>query len=161
MTQKRRLIYQINTARHAMMKSLDAGCQAALDISVVQLSALMVLHERNGCLMKELATALMLDKSAVTGLAKRMQAKELITKVPCESDSRASRMVMTEQGRQKLKQGMPLLQSVNAALTEGFSEEELQTVSRFLGHVTQVFSAPLKTQASPQTTFSTNTTKEN
>lgn len=140
MTQKRRLIYQINTARHAMMKSLDAGCNEALDISVVQLTALMVLHQHNGCMMKDLASALMLDKSAITGLAKRMQAKGLIAKAPSDTDSRASRLVMTEQGKQKLQQGMPLLQGVNETLTNGFTEQELATVSRFLNHVTQAFS---------------------
>jgi hypothetical protein len=45
MKQKRRLIYQLNTARHTMMKSMDADCKGALDVSVVQLSALMVVHK--------------------------------------------------------------------------------------------------------------------
>ena len=140
MAEKHRLIYQLNIARHSMMKSLDVGCRQALDVSVVQLSALMVLQEKNGCLMKDLANTLMLDKSAVTGLAKRMQAKELITKVPCEHDSRASLLVISEQGKTALTHGLKLLAGVNEQITADFNEQELATVSRFLQHVTSTFS---------------------
>lgn len=139
MSQKRRLIYRLNIARHSMMKSLDAGCRQALGISVVQLTALMVLHERNGCLMKDLAQALLLDKSAVTGLVKRMQSRGLVQKSVCSQDSRASRLVMTEAGRRALAQGRPLLLEVNQQIEQGFSEQELETVVRFLDQMADVF----------------------
>lgn len=140
MTQRKRFIYQLNTARHTMMKSLDAGCLEALDISVVQLTALVVLNEKDGCLMKDLASALMLDKSAVTGLTQRMQARGLITKSKCSEDSRATRLVMTELGQTSLVQGLILLKGVNKKITKGFTEQELDTVSRFLVHITSIFS---------------------
>lgn len=111
-----------------------------LGISVVQLTTLMVLKENNGCLMKDLANELMLDKSAVTGLAKRMELGGLIAKQPCEVDSRAMRLVITEKGKSKLSEGVNLLIGVNHTMTDGFSEEELDTVSRFLSHLTTVFS---------------------
>ena len=139
MSQKRRLIYRLNIARHSMMKSLDAGCRQALGISVVQLTALMVLHERNGCLMKDLAQALLLDKSAVTGLVKRMQSRGLVQKSVCSQDSRASRLVMTGAGRRALAQGRPLLLEVNQQIERGFSEQELETVVRFLDQMADVF----------------------
>lgn len=136
---KRRLIYEINTARHCLMKYLDSQSRELLDISVVQMTALMLLHEQDGCLMKELADKLMLDKSAVTGLAKRMQARELIEKVPCSEDSRATRLKITDKGRRILGSGVGMLQGVNQQMTEGFSEDEIATVSRFLQHITQTF----------------------
>lgn len=140
MKQKPRLIYQLNVARHAMMKSLDSGCRRELGISVVQLSALLVLQEQQGCLMKELAQALMLDKSAVTGLTKRMEEGGLLYKYSDENDSRITRLRMTEQGKQALYQGLSLLKGVNHDISEGFSEQEIATVSRFLSHVTRLFS---------------------
>ncbi len=84
MTEKRRLIYQINLARHSMMKYLDAGSRQKLGVTATQLTALMSLRQSNGMLMKDLADMLMLDKSAVTGLAKRMLANDLIVKEPDE-----------------------------------------------------------------------------
>lgn len=138
---KRRLIYQLNQARHSMMKTMDARCISELGISVVQLSALMALQEKDNCLMKELAQTLMLDKSAITGLAKRMQEKDLIKRVPCPNDSRASRLQMTTEGKDRLSQGFALLAEANELMTQGFSEAELDTVSRYLEHLTQRFSA--------------------
>ena len=141
MKQKRRLIYQVNTARHCMMKFLDTGSREQLGVSVTQLTALMVLKEKNGCLMKELADTLMLDKSAVTGLAKRMEANHLLEKTQCDTDSRATRLVITEKGLAILANGVALMQQVNEQMTAGFSEDELDTVSRFLQHLTTVFTA--------------------
>ncbi len=140
MTKNRRFIYQINQARHAMMKAMDAGCREQLGISATQLTVLMVLRERNDCLMKELAAALMLDSSAITGLARRMQENDLIRKTPCSEDSRASRLSLTDKGSRLLKQGLPLLREVSAAMDHGFSEDELDTVARYLTHVTSMFS---------------------
>ncbi len=139
MKQKRRLIYQINAARHTMMKFLEAGCQEQLGISVVQLTALMVLNENNGCPMKQLAHALMIDKSAVTGLTKRMLANDLIIKKTNAADSRSNLIFSTELGRSKLFQGLGLLKTVNTSINQGFSEDELETVSRFLQHITTQF----------------------
>lgn len=140
MKPKHPLMHQLNTARHCMMKALDAQSQAKLGVSVVQLSALQVLREQNGCLMKEMANSLMLDKSAVTGLARRMEANGLITKTACSEDSRGVRMEISEQGRHVLAEGCSLLANVNEVVSEGFSEQELDTVSRFLQHVTHTFS---------------------
>jgi len=122
------------------MKSMDQACKQALNISAVQLSALMVLNERNGCLMKDLASALMLDKSALTSLARRMQEADLIERLSCESDSRAARLKITARGNRILNQGLALLRQANKDITRGFSEDELDTVSRFLSHLTVQFS---------------------
>jgi len=140
MTARRRLIYQLNLARHTMMKAMNARCRSELGVSVSQLSALMVLDEQPGCVMKDLATVLMLDKSAVTGLAGRMADNGLIAKEPCSDDSRVTRLRMTDQGRAVLTDGMRLLHEANRLMTSGFSERELSIVARYLDHLTTVFS---------------------
>jgi len=140
MAAKRRLIYQLNLARHTMMKAMNARCRSELGVSVSQLGALMVLDEQPGCVMKDLARMLMLDKSAVTGLAGRMANNGLIAKQACSEDSRVTRLSMTEEGRAVLRDGMRLLHEANRLMTGGFSERELGTVSRYLDHLTAVFS---------------------
>ena len=135
----KRLIYKLNTARHSLMKYLDGQSRELLDVSVAQMTTLMILHEQDGCLMKDLAQRLMLDRSAVTGLAKRMEARGLITKSPCHEDTRATRLFMTKTGKAMLGDGVGLLQGVNQQMTEGFSDEEIETVSRFLKHVAHTF----------------------
>ena len=140
MSAKRRLIYELNSARHVLMKSLDARCRQALGISSTQLSALMILHENPRCLMKELAQTLLLDKSAVTGLVSRMESKVLLQKLPCENDSRAVRLAITDTGERLREQGLKLLQAENEVLEAGFDEQELAIISRFLCGVTARYS---------------------
>ncbi len=140
MSKKRRLIYQLNVARHAMMKHMDAVCRQDLGISMVQLSALMVIGEQQKCQMKDLASILMLDKSAITGLAKRMINNDLIIKQSSQTDARVMHINMTTKGHQLLAQGIGLLKEANVKMTGDFSEQELSTVSRYLSHLTTIFS---------------------
>lgn len=135
----RRLIYQLNLAQHSVMKAMDNECRRVLGISSVQVSALLVLQEQPNCLMRELADTLLLDKSAVTGLVKRMSANNLVEKLPCSSDSRASRLLITDEGNAKLAVGVKLLKEAMEQLEQGFSEAELDVVSRFLTTVTETY----------------------
>ncbi|MDP2537112.1 MarR family winged helix-turn-helix transcriptional regulator [Alteromonas stellipolaris] len=138
MQEDKRLIYHLNLARHSMMKHLDIGTKSALGISATQLTALMTLKKHNGLLMKDLATILMLDKSAVTGLAKRMQANGLILRTRHESDARASLLTITDKGEHLISEGVGLLKAFNVELTDGFSEQEMEVILRFLNHVTAI-----------------------
>lgn len=142
MAQKRRMILLLNQARHSLMTQLDAQCKAQLGVSAVQLTALFVLHERNGCQMNELAASLMLDNSAVTGLVKRMQRAGLIEKRRCEEDGRAWRLYITRRGQGLSAKGYGLMQQVNHLMNQGFSESELQTVERYLNQLKTVFKNP-------------------
>lgn len=122
------------------MKSLDAECRNELGISAVQLTALMVISESDSCLMSELASTLMIDKSAVTGLANRMLAADLIVKGKCAEDSRATRLSVTSKGNELLLQGLSQLDAVNARISGDFTDQELDTVERFLDHIATSFS---------------------
>ncbi len=137
---KRRLIYELNVARHTLVKAMDARCRNDLGVSFVQLSALLVLNEQPNCLMKDMAETLMLDNSAVTGLVKRMMVSELITKTACQEDARAFRLSISSKGHDVLSQGLKLLHEGNQLMHGDFSEAELDTVSRYLKHLTKVFS---------------------
>ncbi len=140
MSKDRRLIYQINQAKHIMMKSMDQDIRSRLGISVVQFTTLLALKKSNDCQMKDLARMLMLDKSAITGLVQRMIKENLVEKTVCKTDSRASQIRLTSKGRQMIDRGKPLIKQANALICEGFNEEELDTVSRFLNHITDIFS---------------------
>lgn len=110
----------------------------ALGISATQLTALMALEKHDGILMKELASILMLDKSAVTGLTKRMPSNGLISRKKHDSDARASLLTITEKGENRVYEGVGLLKAFNGKLTEGFSEQEINIISRFLTHVADI-----------------------
>jgi hypothetical protein len=48
--------------------------------------------------------------------------------------------MITKQGKNSLYQGLSLLKGINSEMQAGFTEQELDTVSRFLSHITTMFS---------------------
>lgn len=135
----RRLFFLLNMAQHRLYKYADSECEQHLGISVTQTAALMFIAKNEGCLQKNLGLALGLNKPAVTGLVGRMVKNELIIRKASAEDRRASLLYLSNLGKQKLPFIFPLINEVNEALRNEFSEEELETVARFLNKVIQDF----------------------
>lgn len=136
---EKRLFYLLNSARHRVYKHADQKAEEALGISVTQLGALMLIAVNEGCLLKDLAQSLNLNNSALTGLAARMEHNGLIERRACEQDGRASRLYLTLLGRSKIDSAKPLIRQLNAAMTEGFSEQEVLVILRFLNRLLSEF----------------------
>ncbi|MCT7357794.1 MarR family winged helix-turn-helix transcriptional regulator [Thalassolituus pacificus] len=135
----KRLFYLLNSARQRVYKYADQKAEESLGISVTQLGALMLIATNEGCLLKDLAHSLNLNNSALTGLAARMEHNGLIERRACEQDGRASRLYLTLLGRSKIDSARPLISQLNAAMTEGFNEQEVQVILRFLNRLLNEF----------------------
>lgn len=135
----RRLFFLMNMAHRKMFNYVDKVCEEALDTSVTQLAALMYIAKHSGCLQKDVATALALNKSAVTGLIVRMEKNELLERVPSLEDARAIKLYPTPRGMQKTLDLMPYIDELNMLFNEEFSDEEINTVLRFLNFVLNRF----------------------
>ena len=129
---RHRLFYLLNRAQHLLLKRTNRECWDRLGLSVAQLGALLYLEKHEGCLHKELSEALLLNNSAVTGLVGRMEGSELVERRACPRDRRASRLYLTERASSKLQEARPLLREFNAKLVEGFSDDQVAIVVRFL-----------------------------
>ena len=103
--------------------------------SPAQAGVLFVLRETDGATMGELAKALDLVPSAVSGLVQRMEALGWVQRQTCAADARTQRAWLQPAGREQLPALREALVRINGQLTEGFSEAELQTVARWLEHV--------------------------
>ena len=89
--------------------------------------------EHNACvLMGEAGAALDLGPPGISGLVDRMAAADLIKRRADPDDGRAWRLWLTPAGRTALAQAKAGLVEVNARLTEGFSEAEIDVVARWL-----------------------------
>tara|TARA_R110002167_G_scaffold79570_1_gene219396 strand:- start:1082 stop:1498 length:417 start_codon:yes stop_codon:yes gene_type:complete len=135
----KRLFSLISKAKHRMFKFAETQSEQRLGISVTQGAALMFIGKSEGCLQKELAKALGLNHSAVTGLVGRMIKNKLIIRQICEDDARASRLFLTELGQTKLPEIRPLIQEFNQKLTKDFSKDEIDIVLRFLNNIVDDF----------------------
>ena len=82
--------------------------------------------------MGEAGAALDLGPPGISGLVDRMTALDLIKRRADPEDGRAWRLWLTPQGRAALAQSKTGLSEINARLTEGFTEAEIEIVARWL-----------------------------
>lgn len=134
----RRLFMLLDRARHKLFKRANAKLQDEMGITVAHGGALFFLARHRDCLLSDLAEGLDLNNSAITGLAGRMEAAGLITRHRSQADGRATRVRLTLEGREKAIQVKAFLRDFNQQIAEGFSDEEMDVVYRFLTHIAEV-----------------------
>ncbi|MFL9870049.1 MarR family winged helix-turn-helix transcriptional regulator [Paraburkholderia megapolitana] len=135
----RRYVFLLNTAQRALQRYLDRQAAEQTGISVTHAGALFVLQREDGALSGEVAAALDIAPSAMTGLADRMVKAGLIERRMDEFDGRSSRLWLTKSGRAAATQAKKQLGPLNEALTEGFDDHELDVVCRWLAAVRERF----------------------
>lgn len=101
-------------------------------MTAAQAGLLFFLGERNGALMSEAAAALDLGAPGMSGLADRTEKAGLIERRADENDGRASRLWLTQAGRSARQKSKLRMKDLNARLTEGFTEAEIDVVARWL-----------------------------
>ncbi|WP_051236724.1 MarR family winged helix-turn-helix transcriptional regulator [Ottowia thiooxydans] len=120
--------------------------------SPAQGGVLFVLLKNDGATMGELAKELDLVPSAVSGLVQRMEALEWVRRRPCVKDARTQRVWIQPLGSAQLPSLREALGRINAQLTAGFSEAELQTVVRWLEHVKSIDAISASSASPPSAT---------
>lgn len=135
----KRLFFLMNMAQRKMFNYVDKVCEDALDTSVTQLAALMYIAKHSGCLQKQVAGALSLNKSAVTGLIVRMEKNGLLNRIPCPKDARAIKLYPTPKGIQKTLAVAPYIDELNSYFKQEFSEDEMNAVLKFLNFIINRF----------------------
>ena len=96
-------------------------------MTTAQAGALFFLTQHDGCLLLDLSRGLMLDKSAITRMAERLEKKNLIERRPCPQDGRAVRVFLTPSGRRAASRCLATAKAHNEAIKEGFSQAEIET----------------------------------
>jgi DNA-binding MarR family transcriptional regulator len=134
----RRLIFLLNVAQRRLQRYLAAhGPKGGVTPS--QAGLLFVLGKRDGALMSEVGAALDLGMPGISGLADRMFEAGLIAKRVDPDDGRAWRLWLTPAGRKALTRAKAGVADVNARLIEGFSDAEIEVVSRWLKSIQTKF----------------------
>ncbi len=137
MEHDRRYIYLLNAAQKNLARHIKRHVSNTAGISATQAGALFVIRAQDGALSGEVATALDIAPSAMTGLADRMVSSGLIDRRVDEHDRRSYRLWLTDSGRAAAEQATSELGPLNTRLTEGFTDTELAVVSRWLTAVCQ------------------------
>jgi DNA-binding MarR family transcriptional regulator len=134
----RRLIFLLNVAHRRVQRFVTAQTREG-GVTSAQSGLLFVLGKRDGALMGEAGAALDLGMPGISGLAERMVEAGLIEKRADPDDGRAWRLWLTTAGRKALARSKAGAAELNARLMEGFTEAEIDIVSRWLTSVQSKF----------------------
>lgn len=90
---------------------------------------------RDGTPLGEIGRALDLGPSSLSGLVDRMERSGLVQRVPDPDDGRAARLRLTDGGRDAREAARRRARELNALLADGFTDDELAIVARWLDTV--------------------------
>ncbi|PHY18884.1 MarR family winged helix-turn-helix transcriptional regulator [Caulobacter sp. BP25] len=137
--QDRRLIFLLNAGHRRVQRWLEAKMAAKGGLTAAQSGVLFFLGEKDGALIGEAADALDLAPSAMTGLIDRMTKAELVERCADPKDGRAMRLRLTDKGRAAREEAKAALQGIKAQLVEGFTDDEIDVVARWLASLQTKF----------------------
>jgi DNA-binding MarR family transcriptional regulator len=124
-------VFLLNVAQRRLQRHV-AGRGGDSGVTAAQSGLLFVLGQHDGVPMSEAAAALDLNPPGISGLVDRMTAAKLIQRRADPEDGRAWRLWLTPAGRAALAQTKAELARINARLTEGFSDADIEVVARWL-----------------------------
>jgi DNA-binding MarR family transcriptional regulator len=127
-----RLIFLMTVGYRRLQRGLEQQMLAEDGLTSAQSGVLFFLGRNDGALIGDISTSLDLVPSAITGLADRMERAGLILRNRDEADGRAQRVYLTEAGEKIRKRAVTQARAINATLMEGFSDDEIDVVSRWL-----------------------------
>ena len=132
-----RLIFLLGQARQRLYTHLDRVLVAQAGVTTAQAGALLFLMSHDDCLLQELSRGMMLDKSAITRMALRLEKKGLLTRLACAQDGRAVRVSLTAAGHRAASRCLTIVREHNAAIKEDFWPSEIESFSRILQTIIQ------------------------
>jgi DNA-binding MarR family transcriptional regulator len=128
----RRLIFLLSVGQRRLQRWVEQQLVAENGLTSAQSGVLFYLGRNDGALIGEVAEALDLVPSAMTGLVDRMERAGLVQRRPDSADGRALRIYLTVAGQSTRKRAVAKTQALNGKLMEGFSDKEIDIVSRWL-----------------------------
>ncbi|MES2752495.1 MAG: MarR family winged helix-turn-helix transcriptional regulator [Pseudomonadota bacterium] len=132
MKSERRLIFLMTVGYRRLQRGLEQHMFTEDGLTSAQSGVLFFLGGNDGALIGDISGALDLVPSAMTGLADRMEKAGWIKRKRDGEDGRAQRVYLTETGEKIRKRAVMRAQAINATLTEGFSDKEIDIVARWL-----------------------------
>lgn len=132
-----RFVYLLNVAH----KRVQQWVQAASDGGTAARHGLLmaVRDDEAGVPLGAVGRALDLSASSLSGLIDRMDRSGLVERVPDPEDGRAFRLRLTATGRQARKAAVRRARALNERLRDGFTDDELVVVARWLRSMSEKF----------------------
>lgn len=134
----RRLVYLLNVAQRRLQRWIQARTTDS-GVTAAQSGVLFCLARQDGALIGEIGQALDAAPSAMSGLVDRMAGAGLVERRADRRDGRSWRVWLTPAGRKALDEAKAGLVELNSRLTDGFTDDEMRVVARWLASLQDKF----------------------
>jgi DNA-binding MarR family transcriptional regulator len=124
-----------------MMKQLDRQL-APLDLGPGRYLYLFALYIRDGRRQQELADLVGTDKAATTRALARLEKNGYIRRIPDPEDGRATRVQLTDKGRQLRPTLEAAAESSMDAITAGLKQQERRQLKGLLAKMAAPYTTP-------------------
>ena len=134
---KPRFLFLLNVAHRRLLSAAQGDAEGK---TAARAGLLMALNADGAPTpLGHLGEALDLSASALSGLVDRMSRDGLIVRSPDPNDGRAWNIALTEAGKARRAEAVPVARQLNETLCEGFDDAELAVVARWLDAVREKF----------------------
>lgn len=137
MTKKLLVFHQLQVAHSALFRAADHRARTEIGLTTAQLAVLFILYRSDGQPISHLAKQLAMGKSSLTGLIDRMCEKGFVRRSASAEDGRVTHIYIEKNGREAVERGQKQTEQYNHELLAPFSDDEQQTIQRFLQHLSQ------------------------
>ena len=108
---------------------------AKVDLSLAQHEILVNIHRDSGLTQKALAEKLLVVKSNISALLKKLEVRGLVRRAPDPEDSRNNQLSLTRRGEALVQESFALQNPVIKAMASVMSDEELEQLGDVLERV--------------------------
>lgn len=124
-------------AHSALIRNLERELEDERGLPLTWYDVLVQLSEAGGSLrMHELADRLLLSRSATTRFVERLERHELIERQACPEDRRGTHVVLTDIGKEALRQAAPVhLRGIEEHFASQLSDTDAQALIEALSKV--------------------------
>ncbi|MFC4069399.1 MarR family winged helix-turn-helix transcriptional regulator [Actinoplanes subglobosus] len=131
-----RLVFEMMIAERSVRRWIDARSGDS-GIGAAGAGVLFHLAAHDDALVGDVSAALCASPSGISGLVSRLEKAGFLVKAPDPVDARAVRLRLTPAGREAVATARGAVRELNAEISDGFTDAELDVVARWLGHITQ------------------------
>lgn len=120
-----------NLKCHRVLNSL----LAEVELSLAQHEVLATIERHDGLTQKELSERLLVVKSNISALIKKLETRGLVRRRTDRDDSRNKRLSLTGKGAKLVQRSFELQNRVVEAMTSAFSDADLTNISAVMKRV--------------------------
>jgi DNA-binding MarR family transcriptional regulator len=124
---------------HQIADGYYAAETAGIGITPVQYGALLVIRAQPGIDQLRLGRALRCDRTTISGVVRRLQAKKLIRRQTGKTDRRAKALFVTPSGESALKRLQAAATRAERRILTGLSAEERRRAVELLARVVKLY----------------------